>query len=395
MNNLPVGALHATPLQMNNERNDAVSLVANPRHPSKSASSAFPNQQFNKKITIMKKLLFLFFLPLWGFGGIAHASVTVQVLATDFPNKQVTLRVEYVNAVNDRAWVWIYLCSMQGMFQPAEISAASATSGSVLYLSTNTRGFFVTASPATITATLSNAPDPFSCCAYGSDTPPNMMESNGTYTFKGTPPFILTDACGTTTQTVTEKTLPASALTFTPVFITDETGYPVVSCPYTGCDLFIDATHLCQKLTIGAKNWEAYIIDSRDSEIYRITQFSDNSWWFAEDYRGSYGYERTCGAKRFYSATDKANDCPAGWALPSQAAINARYNNSNARSDQWNGPLINSVDYINPSNPSCLTTAGRCDLICSDRTTAIYHSCVPSTNGADKTPGSVRCRRQL
>jgi hypothetical protein len=54
---------------------------------------------------MMKKLLFLFFLPLWGFGGFAHASVTVQVLATDFPNKQVTLRVEYANAVNDRVWV--------------------------------------------------------------------------------------------------------------------------------------------------------------------------------------------------------------------------------------------------------------------------------------------------
>jgi hypothetical protein len=39
----------------------------------------------------MKKLLFLFFLPLWGLGdfGFAHASVTVQVLATDFPNKKV------------------------------------------------------------------------------------------------------------------------------------------------------------------------------------------------------------------------------------------------------------------------------------------------------------------
>jgi uncharacterized protein (TIGR02145 family) len=344
---------------------------------------------------MMKKLLFLFFLPLWGLG-IAHASVAVQVLGTNFSDKTVTLRVEYANAVNDRVWVWIYLCSMQGMFQPAEISAASATSGSVLYLSTNTRGFFVTSSPATITATLSNAPGRFSCCAYGSDTPPNVTVNTGTYTFKGSPPFTLTAADGATTQTVTGNTLLAPALTITPVILTDETGYSDVFdfCPYTGSDLFIDATHFCQQLTSGAQNWEAYIIDVRDNEIYRITQFSDNSWWFAEDYRGSYGYERTCGTKRFYSPTNKANDCPAGWMLPSMAQFTTRYATTDIKADDWHGPFIG---YKGFADSACQTRdSERCDVIAFDQTTAVGFTCkFPGKNDVPTVRGSVRCRRQL
>jgi uncharacterized protein (TIGR02145 family) len=327
----------------------------------------------------MKKLYFFFLLlPLWGFGGIAHASVSVQVLGTDFTNKTVTVRVEYANAVNDRAWVWIYLCSMQGMFQPAEISAASATSGSGLYLSTNTRGFFVTASPATITATLNNASGQFSCCAYGSDTPPNATVNNGTYTFKGTPPFTLIAADGAATQTVTGNTLLASALTITPVILTDETGYSDVFdfCSYTGNDLFVDATHFCQQRTGGAQNWEAWILDSRDNELYRIVRMPDNKWWLAQNvrYAGTgavVGYsvsvdgytEETCG--RFYTAAEfnaahggssgyganKQGVCPPGWVLPA--------------TDNWQ-TFHNSL--------------GSTDAIRIQRIRALNSECLPITN---------------
>jgi uncharacterized protein (TIGR02145 family) len=214
---------------------------------------------------------------------------------------------------------------MQGMFQPAEISAASATSGSVLYLSTNTRGFFVTASPATVTATLSNATGRFSCCAYGSDTPPNMTESNGTYTFKGTPPFTLIAADGAATQTVTENTLPASALTITPVILTDETGYPNIFCPYTEIDLYNVAAYFCQPRASGAQNWEAWIQDSRDNELYRIVFLPDNKWWTAEEIR----YDASA-TKQSYKCPNGNKPtiynnpivaCPTGWSLPSSNDI--------------------------------------------------------------------------
>jgi uncharacterized protein (TIGR02145 family) len=263
------------------------------------------------------------------------------VLNKDVTNKTVTLRVEYANAVNDRAWVWIYLCDMQGMFDPAVISAASATSGSVFYTSTNPRGFFVTSSPATITATLDNATGRFSCCAYGSDTPPNVTLSNGTYTFKGTLPFILTDESGTATQTITGKTLPASALTFTPIFLTDETGYPAVAfCLYTGSDLYEDATHFCQPRISGAQNWEAWIQDARDDKLYRIVYMPDNKWWLAQNVKYGVGSaisgctEEECGLAYTWTQTyasyaggssgstgNVQGVCPPGWLLPIRATF--------------------------------------------------------------------------
>jgi hypothetical protein len=142
---------------------------------------------------MMKKLFFLFAL----LASIAaSASVTVTPLGVNYNEKTVTFRVVYSAAYNNRAWIWIDLCPVSGVtpttFQTAVISAASATSGSVLYSSTNTRGFFVTASPATVIATLSNASGKFNWCAYGSDAPPTaVINAAGGYTLKGTPPFTI------------------------------------------------------------------------------------------------------------------------------------------------------------------------------------------------------------
>jgi uncharacterized protein (TIGR02145 family) len=310
----------------------------------------------------MKKLYFFFLLlPLWGLVGVAHASVAVQVLNTDFTNKTVTLHVEYDYAVNDRVWVWIYLCSMQGMFDPAEISAASATSGSVLYLSSNTRGFFVTSSPATITATLNNASGQFSCCAYGSNAPPSATLNSGTYTFKGTPPFTLTDADGITTQTVTENTLPVSAFTITPVTITDKTGYPDIFsfCLYTGSDLYMDASHLCQQRTSGAQNWEAWILDSRDNELYRIVYMPDNKWWLAQNVRyAGTGFSPSANGRLYTAAEFNAAHggssgsginiqgvCPPGWVLPIGSEWTTFYNALGSSNEERNS-RVRSTDGI-------------------------------------------------
>jgi uncharacterized protein (TIGR02145 family) len=171
----------------------------------------------------MKKLLILSFLPLWGLGGFAHASVTVTPLSVNYNAKTVTFSVTYSAAYNNRAWVWIDLCPVPGgtpgAFQPAEISAASATVGSVLYASTNTRGFFVTASPATVTATLDNAVDKFNWCAYGSDAPPEAeVLSGGGYKLHGTLPFTINGNLTVNANTFGAGTCIAS--------ITDLTGNP-------------------------------------------------------------------------------------------------------------------------------------------------------------------------
>jgi hypothetical protein len=182
----------------------------------------------------MKKIIFLFFLPLWGLGGFvsAHATVTVTPLSTDFTNKKVTFRVEYANAANNRAWVWIDLCPVSGVtlstFQTAVISAVSAIGGSVDNASLNGRGFYVTTNPSTVTAMLSNATGKFNWCAYGSDFPPNAVENGSSYTLKGSPPFILTTASGT--MSVNAKVYSGADITA----LTDATGCPGVLCSKNG-----------------------------------------------------------------------------------------------------------------------------------------------------------------
>ncbi|MDR2358373.1 MAG: hypothetical protein LBD87_01050 [Prevotellaceae bacterium] len=114
----------------------------------------------------------------------------------------------------------------------------------------------------------------------------------------------------------------------------------VMNCPYTGSDLYIDATHLCRQRTSGARNWEAYIRDSRDREIYRIVLMPDGKWWLAQNvklarYGGTnvgvafsncnkdecgrgYTRDETIGAWGGTSGVgeNKQGVCPSGWILP-------------------------------------------------------------------------------
>ena len=120
----------------------------------------------------MKKLFFLLLFPLWGTGGL-FAAVTVTPLSVDYSAKKVTFSVSWpVDAAVDRVWVWIDLSPITGTspgtFEKAEISAATATVGSIETVSGNTRGFYVTTNPSTVSATLSNATSKFNWCVYGS-----------------------------------------------------------------------------------------------------------------------------------------------------------------------------------------------------------------------------------
>ena len=288
----------------------------------------------------MKKLLFFFAL----LASIAaNAAVTVTPLNVNYGTKTVTFRVAWTGTpYNNRVWVWVDLCPVTGTspgtFAKAEISAAAAAAGSILTVSGNTRGFYVTTNPSTVTATLSNATGQFNWCAYGSDYPPTVTASGDTYTLYGTPPFTLIAAGGTTTQTVAATAIAISAVTITPVTLTDQTGCPGAFCIYTGNDLYIDDTHFCQQRAEGAKNWEAWIQDIRDNELYRIVLMPDNKWWLAQNVR----YAKTgssitisgctpeiCG--RYYSITEFNSShegsssgtgwgiqgvCPVGWMLP-------------------------------------------------------------------------------
>ncbi|MDR3134438.1 MAG: hypothetical protein LBU42_10555 [Prevotellaceae bacterium] len=231
------------------------------------------------------KTIFFFFTMLISI--TASATVKVTPLSTDYSTNTVTFKVEWTGTpYNNHVWVWVDLCPIAGTspgtFEKAVISAASVTSGT--YSDFNGRGFFITANGTTVTATLSNASGKFNWCAYGSDYPPNVLaNTNSSYTLAGTPPVKLIASDGATSLTVPGTTIATSALTFTPATITDATGYPGLWCPYTGSDLYMDATHRCLQRQSGAGNWEAWIKDTRDNELYRIVNMPDNNWWLAQN----------------------------------------------------------------------------------------------------------------
>jgi hypothetical protein len=369
------------------------------------------------------KQIFFFFAMLAGI--TACAIVTITPIGTNYSTNEIKFKVDW-NAppFENRVWIWVDFCPITGSATPAASYSAASVSGAVItagagtiiYSATNTRGFFVqyanTYNTAhTVTATLSNPPagGKWNWCAYGSDFPPNVTRAGDTYTFRGTPPFILKDANGSITQTVTGKTLDASGLITVPnypVHLTDKTGYPFYFCKYTGSDLIRDGTHLCQMRPDGAQNWEAWIKDPRDGELYRIVQFSDDVWWWAEDYRNKSisGYRITCKDLsnydlNYYSPKDeRSNYCPTGWTLPTVSELNTRYNQNAPKPDQWGGDLVVRKSFHSSGYTTCRHMSDplyRCDIIASDQTTAVNATCQNDKNQDPNTSGTVRCIRKF
>jgi uncharacterized protein (TIGR02145 family) len=91
----------------------------------------------------------------------------------------------------------------------------------------------------------------------------------------------------------------------------------------------------------GAGNWEAWIKDNRDNELYRIVFMPDNKWWLAQNVKYALkgitinGCDKdSCG--RSYTnvevfagnfAINQQTICPSGWVLPSNTQWNTMTNN--------------------------------------------------------------------
>jgi uncharacterized protein (TIGR02145 family) len=316
----------------------------------------------SKQKKIMRTKIFFLFATFASV--VASATVTVTPLSVDYATQKVTFHVSWTNApsapYNNRVWIWIDFCPVSGVtpqsFSTATITSPTITGGNGTITGLNGRGFFIeystTNAGTTVTATLSNAPaGKFNWCAYGSDYPPNVTLDKGTYTFKGTTNFVVSSHA----QPVTTKTVAKTSLTVnSSTTFTDATGCPGIGslyCPYTGSDLYMDATHLCQQRTTGAQNWEAWIKDTRDTEYYRIVLMPDNKWWLAQNvklasYNGSTVGAAISGCTKdecgrayawaviYASYADGSSGstgnvqgiCPPGWLLPITADFTSLMN---------------------------------------------------------------------
>jgi hypothetical protein len=288
----------------------------------------------------MKKML-LSFLSLMGsgFAVVAQSHINIELLSATYTAPAVQFRVSWssIPAVagqihNSKIWLWVDFIKIENN-QPSgtwtRATVANPSSGTVA--SETNKGFWLQGNNGNynqiVTVTLDNIPanTTFNWCAYASDYPPNMVMDGQTYYFKGTSPFILKEADGTIHE-IEQTSMPKANLTFVPVSITDKTECPgglkevIGVCPYTGTDWYADPNHKCQQRTSGAQNWEAWIKDVRDNELYRIVKMPDNLWWTAEEMRYDasathQSYKCPNGAQRtIYNYPIIA--CPAGWMLP-------------------------------------------------------------------------------
>jgi hypothetical protein len=152
----------------------------------------------------MKKYYFFFLLLLfWGLGGFsAWAQQSVKLISEDFNNSEVKFSVSLGAATS--TWVFVEYTTPPS-HSPANMSRATFTSvsfnptGAGATVTGEPRGFWLTES-ATVTATLENAPDQFSWCAYALSPPPNArVKAGGGYTLLGTQPFTIVTNNGTFT----------------------------------------------------------------------------------------------------------------------------------------------------------------------------------------------------
>jgi hypothetical protein len=368
----------------------------------------------------MKKTFFFFAM----FASVAaSAQVThVEPVGANYANQTVSFRVWWNAGSRDathlsKVWVWVDYIQVNANNTTSGNTWTRATVGSVSggttsFDGSNRKGFWLegnatTNYSATLTVKLTNVPTKFNWCAYVSDYPPNVTVNNGTYTFKGTPPFTLSN--GTVTQTVSGKTLTASALTVIPTTIRDKTECPGVFCPYQGSDLYIDVTHLCQQRTSGAKNWEAYIKDVRDDQIYHIVQFADGTWWFADYLTTTDKRKAICSlGVSLYSPIDKPA-CPSGWTLPTTAQIHSRWTNGTSVSDPYGGGLTaherraqdcggSTMHYCENHVCTVWLITAECNNVyvyCANGPYWTYN-CGPDCNATPAwAEGVVRCFRQL
>ena len=313
----------------------------------------------------MKKLfVILSFFPFWGLVSLfAQSSVSIVPITANYAATPptVTFEVSWPGGSRDadhhsKVWLLVDYRRIQdnaytGGWLRAGISSAhtpTTNSGAVSLDPGNTKGFwlqgtddllpFAATVTVPVTVDLTGYASQFAWCGVASDYPPNVLANTaGSYTLAGTPPFTLIASSGTTTQTVNEKTIAIAAVTMTPATITDATGYPGLWCPYTGSDLYMDATHRCRERQSGAYNWEAWIKDTRDNELYRIVFMPDDQWWLAQNVRyastGATGTDGTCSAAECgrcytdsqyngsYGGTSGKGSgiqgvCPPAWSLP-------------------------------------------------------------------------------
>jgi hypothetical protein len=192
-----------------------------------------------KIITILKlnfmKTKFFFFAMLVNVAASAQ-TLNIKIATINYTTKIATCDLSWTGrnaTLLSDVWVFVDYIEISGStttgsWKPATITGATVTQKNIgnataSTVSGNTRGVWIKSVTSganftgQITLQLSGIPAKFNACAYATDYPPNIATLvNGTYTLKGTKPFIINGV------SVDNKTYPAGSITS----ITDATKCP-------------------------------------------------------------------------------------------------------------------------------------------------------------------------
>ncbi len=222
----------------------------------------------SRELSAAKKLFF-FAAMLVSMATVAQPRTFVKSVGVNYTTKQVTINLSWAagsrgtysgKIYNSKVWVFVDYQPVAGLIKGAWSRATvdlSALPAGCTADGTNANGFWyqgqeTAAQNANITVTLTNVPAQFNWCAYATDYPPNATLSNGSYTLKGSPPFIIN---GTTT--VSAKIYTGDITT-----ITDATACPGIAPPaappgssvWTNCSGFSAVSNVISE---GTMVWSA------------------------------------------------------------------------------------------------------------------------------------------
>ncbi len=344
-----------------------------------------------KKLYLLSLLLPLWaLLPLWGQGGclLAQSCVAVRQVSTNYATKQITFDLTWGTCNNSnhlyRVWVFADYQPVVGLTKGAW-SRATITSSSVGTLHGNT-GVWITGSQnatqrVTLTLNLSSAQ--FNWCAVATDYPPNATLSNGTYTLKGSPPFVINSS-----TTVSAKTYTGSITTITDATKNPEGFINIPTCTTHTVNLGTVGFTSNQTWIIGSQTWSAPVTTTYCN---KTTYSSPTSAPIAIDCRNNY----TAGYGHLFSwcmvVRYAAQLCPSPWRVPTIDDFCTLDKNLNNRSDcpnrtnatslnqffsKW-GAVWNEVSNINGSK---LTTNQSTYHAITQQLSATQHDCFVLNN---------------
>jgi hypothetical protein len=280
-------------------------------------------------IIIMKKTLFSL-LSLMGltFPAFAQSHINIELLDATYTTPAVQFRISW-NSIpsvasethNSKIWLWVDFIKTENN-QPSgswtRATVGTISGGTTSYDGSNRKGFWLQGNTGSynqiVTVALTNIPTntTFNWCAYASDCPPNAASYNsGSYTFKGTKPFIIN---GTS---VNDNKYAVTKITS----LTDATG-----CPGgIGRDVQDNGGNCLPGLTAVGGYCRDLVADGASTYIGCNVEVENfNRGWDIWNYY-----------------------CPPGWELPTHAQIKCMFNNKEALGMTRPLPLQNTFFFRN------------------------------------------------